>query len=265
MSVAHEMVTVGHSFFPQKKICVVIKHQNPCGMGVAETSLEAWKFALEGDPEAAFGGVVACNFTPDETVLQEWKSRFLEVIVAPEWPPSSLSLFQSKPNVRLIGWPLISSSVPQMRSFSDGVLVQSKDSFEHEEDWEVVTVQKPQDAQKEAARLAWFVSRFVKSNAIVLALSHRVVAIGAGQMSRIDSMRIVQRKLQEKGDSLDRSGMALASDAFFPFADSITIAKEMGISCVIQPMGSMRDSEVLKECEKCAISMIATHRRHFYH
>jgi len=263
-----QMMAEFPAFFEDRKdeaACVIVKHQNPIGFAISTHAMDAWEKALVGDSQAAFGGIVACNFEPTEEVVQAWQEMFLEVIIAPKWSPQAIEVLQSKKNLRLLKWPQFHKNYPQVRSWFNGYLVQSPDAFENATAWEVKTKKEPSAEQKTAARLAWFVSRFVKSNAIVVADKDHVVAVGAGQMSRVDAIEIVKHKIDRLGSAFDRSLCAVASDAFFPFADSIEILADLKMQCVVQPMGSVRDNEVVAACDKNNLAMIATSCRHFYH
>lgn len=249
--------------------CVVIKHNNPCGAASAAELSVATRRALDGDPVSAFGSVLGFNRPVDAAtaeVLSE-PGRFVEAIVAPEFDPAALEILTTKPkwkaNVRLMkvgplgepaaGW--------QLRQIEGGVLVQQADTLpDPETDWNVVTEAKPTDHQLSELRFAWAVCRHVKSNAIVVSKDRMLLGAGAGQMSRVDSVEI---SIKKAGDRIP--GAVLASDAFFPFADSIEQAAAAGISAIIQPGGSRRDDEVIAACNQHKIPMIFTGRRHFKH
>jgi phosphoribosylaminoimidazolecarboxamide formyltransferase/IMP cyclohydrolase len=249
---------------------VVVKHNNPCGAAGAETIGEAVERAWSGDPLSAFGSVLgfnepldaeAANFLADE-------NRFVEAIIAPEFTPEAFEILTTKPkwkaNVRLLS--LEQMMVPahgerEFRQVSGGMLYQMADN-ERDDDalWQAVTEAKATKEQGIDLRLAWAVCRHVKSNAIVLVKDLMVVGVGAGQMSRVDSVEIAIKKAGERS-----RGAVLASDAFFPFADSIHTAAAAGVTAVIQPGGSRRDDEVIAACNQHKISMIFTGHRHFRH
>ena len=248
---------------------VVIKHNNPCGAATAPSLAVAMRSALDGDPVSAFGSVIGVNVPLDAAtaeVLCE-PERFVEAVVAPSFEPAAIEVVTTKPkwkaSVRLLevgplkeeqaGW--------QYRPIAGGMLVQdSDDTDDPESEWKVVTSTQPTPAQLADLRLAWTLVRHVKSNAITIVESGTLIGAGAGQMSRVDSVEIAVRKSGPRG-----SGAALASDAFFPFADSIEVAAKAGIAAVIQPGGSRRDDEVIAACNAHGIAMIFTGRRHFKH
>jgi phosphoribosylaminoimidazolecarboxamide formyltransferase / IMP cyclohydrolase len=248
---------------------VVVKHNNPCGAASADSLAKAMRGALEGDPLSAFGSIVAVNRNLDAAtaeVLAE-PNRFIEAIVAPEFEPAALEILTTKPkwkaNVRLLAVGPVGSSpqVMQLRPIEGGFLVQDADSTaDPESEWQVVTNTKPDSGQMDELRFAWAMVRQVKSNAIVLAKDWMLIGVGAGQMSRVDSTQIALSKAGERA-----KGAVLASDAFFPFADSIPPAAAAGVTAIIQPGGSKRDDEVIAACNEHGIAMIFTGRRHFKH
>jgi phosphoribosylaminoimidazolecarboxamide formyltransferase/IMP cyclohydrolase len=249
---------------------VIVKHNNPCGAAVAETIGDAVRRAWEGDPVSAFGSVLGFN-QPVDTAAAEFlvePDRFVEAIIAPDFTPEAFEILTTKPkwkaNVRLLKLELM--MVPgrgehEYRQISGGMLRQTADNM-HDDDaeWKVLTVAHPTKEQHIDLRIAWAVCRHVKSNAIVLAKDLTVVGVGAGQMSRVDSVEIALKKAGDRA-----RGAVLASDAFFPFDDSIHRAAEAGVAAIIQPGGSRRDDEVIAACNQHGIPMIFTGRRHFRH
>jgi phosphoribosylaminoimidazolecarboxamide formyltransferase/IMP cyclohydrolase len=246
----------------------VIKHNNPCGAASAETLAEAALRALAGDPVSAFGSVLSFNRPVDEEtaiVLTE-PGQFIEAIVAPGYSEAALATLTTRPkwrdNVRLLaidagndaaGW--------ELRAIDGGFLVQDPDTAaDPEGEWQVATKQLPSDAQLAELRFAWAVVRHVKSNAIVLCRDHALAGAGAGQMSRVDSVQIAIAKAGARA-----RGSVLASDAFFPFDDSIHTAAAAGVAALIQPGGSRRDAEVIAACDQHGLAMVLTGRRHFKH
>jgi phosphoribosylaminoimidazolecarboxamide formyltransferase/IMP cyclohydrolase len=257
---------------PRRPGAVVIKHNNPCGAATAATLAEAMRAALDGDATSAFGSVISTTHAIDAAtaeVLAE-PDRFVEAIVAPDFEPAALEILTTKPkwkaNVRLMAVGSIAAGgntavVRQIRQIDGGLLVQDADAgLDPMEDWKVVTATQPTDQQRAELRFAWAICRHVKSNAIVLANNRAVCGVGAGQMSRVDSTEIAIRKAGERA-----KGSVLASDAFFPFADSIHEAAAAGIVAIIQPGGSRRDEEVIAACNEHGIAMIFAGRRHFKH
>ena len=247
----------------------VIKHNNPCGAAVHENLAVATRAALDGDPLSAFGSVLGFNRNVDAAsaeVLAE-PGRFVEAIVAQDFEPAALEILTTKPkwkaNVRLmkVGPLEDHQSRWQLRQIEGGVLVQETDnSPDPQSEWKVVTQTQPLDAHYADLRFAWDVCRHVKSNAIVIAKDRTLLGAGAGQMSRVDSVEIAIEKAGDRG----RDGV-LASDAFFPFPDSIEQAAKAGIVAIIQPGGSKRDEEVIAACNEHGIAMVFTGRRHFKH
>jgi phosphoribosylaminoimidazolecarboxamide formyltransferase/IMP cyclohydrolase len=248
---------------------VVIKHNNPCGAATAASLAEATRAALDGDPLSAFGAVLGFNRVLDVAsaeVLAE-PDRFVEAIVAPDYEPAALQILTTRPkwkaNVRLMKVGTLSEPPAdwQLRQIEGGMLVQQAD-FEPdpEVEWKVVTEGRPREREWSDLRFAWALVRHVKSNAIVVAQNGSAVGVGAGQMSRVDSVEIALKKAGQRA-----RGAVLASDAFFPFADSIDEAAVAGISAIIQPGGSRRDEEVIAACNRHKMAMIFTGRRHFKH
>lgn len=247
----------------------VIKHTNPCGAASADTLAEAVRRALDGDPVSAFGSVLGFNKTVDVATAEVLATPglFVEAIVAPDFEAAAIGVLTTKPkwknNVRLmqVGPLNEAPAAVHYRNLDRGILVQEADSLpDVETNWEVVTEAKPTDQQMQDLRFGWAVVRHVKSNAIVLCKDRMLCGAGAGQMSRVDSVDI---SITKAGDRA--SGCVLASDAFFPFPDSIEKAAEAGVNAVIQPGGSRRDQEVIDACNKLGLPMIFTQRRHFKH
>jgi phosphoribosylaminoimidazolecarboxamide formyltransferase/IMP cyclohydrolase len=247
----------------------VLKHNNPCGAATAATLGDAMRLAWEGDPVSAFGSVLGFNVPVDATAAEflAEAERFVEAIIAPDFTPDALEILTTKPkwkaNVRLLKVDTIAprQGALEFRQVSGGMLCQTADDLPDDEaEWKVVTDAQPSDAQRADLRFAWAVCRHVKSNAIVLARDQALVGVGAGQMSRVDSVEIAIHKAAERA-----RGSALASDAFFPFADSIEHAAKAGIAAIIQPGGSRRDDEVISACNRHTLPMIFTGRRHFRH
>ena len=243
----------------------ILKHTNPCGVGSDVDLRAAWEKAFATDKQAPFGGIIICNRTLDEPLAKAISEIFSEVIIAPEFDSEARAILQKKKNLRLIrllssvaaAWPKT-----DIRSVCGGVLVQDADG-PMEIAQNVVTKRAPTKAELDAMLFGWRVVKHVKSNAIVYAGPDRTLGIGAGQMSRIDSSRIAIWKAQEAG--LPLKGSAVASDAFFPFPDSLIAAADAGATCAIQPGGSVRDTEVIAAADEHDIAMIFTGVRHFRH
>src|SRR5437764_1271883 len=226
---------------------------------------QAWEKAFATDKQAPFGGIIICNREIDESLAKVISEIFSEVIIAPEFSGEARTILQKKKNLRLIR--LLApcaelSPKKDIRSVDGGLLVQEADTGAEEKE-RVVSKRQPTQSELEAMRFGWGVVKHVKSNAIVYAAPDRTLAIGAGQMSRVDSSRIAIWKAQEAGLSL--KGSAIASDAFFPFADGLIAAADAGATCAIQPGGSMRDEEVIAAADEREMAMIFTGVRHFRH
>ena len=247
--------------------CVIVKHANPCGVGVGSTSLEAYEKAFLTDPTSAFGGIVAFNLpVGGRAVGAVLENQFVEVLVAPDLDASAIEAAQKKKNVRLLQCGDLTSPKEFLdyKRVGGGLLVQTADLFCLDpENIRVVSEVHPTDEEMKDLIFAWKVAWFVKSNAIVYAQNGRTVGVGAGQMSRVVSAKIAGLKAREEG--LQLRGAVMASDAFFPFRDGIDAAAEEGIKAVIQPGGSVRDKEVIDAANEHGIAMVFTGVRHFRH
>ncbi len=247
--------------------CVIVKHANPCGVGIAENLLEAYEKAYATDPMSAFGGIIAVNTEVGEALATTIIDRqFLEVIVAPNYSPGALKAFTRKPNIRVLETGELTKTERGLRvqQIEGGLLVQDKDVVTLDRSkLKIVTERQPNEQEITDALLAWKLAQFVKSNAIIYCRDGATIGIGAGQMSRIMSARIAAWKADEAG--LSTQGAAMASDAFFPFRDGIDAAAEYGIGVVIQPGGSMRDEEVIAAANEHGMAMLFTGVRHFRH
>ncbi|MDE2238444.1 MAG: bifunctional phosphoribosylaminoimidazolecarboxamide formyltransferase/IMP cyclohydrolase [Rhodospirillales bacterium] len=246
---------------------VIVKHANPCGVATALNLADAWDDALACDPVSAFGGIVAVNRALDEETAAKIATIFTEVIIAPEATGGAKSLLAAKKNLRLLTTGGVPSPVEEgvtFKSLAGGFLVQSRDAGRVSKlDLKIVTQRAPTDKELEDMLFAFRVAKHVKSNAIVYAKKLMTLGIGAGQMNRVDSARIAAWRGKNAG--LDFNGCAVASDAFFPFADGLEAAIAAGASCVIQPGGSIRDKEVIEAADKAGIAMVFTNMRHFRH
>ena len=245
--------------------CAIVKHNNPCGVALGVGALAAYEGAFASDPVSAFGGVLAFNREIDVALAERLHQQFIEVLFAPGYTEAALAILTQKQNLRILQDDERRDQArgePVVRQVMGGLLVQDADSTRDErEGMEVVTERHPSEAEWGDMLFAWRVAKHVKSNAIVLAKGLATVGIGAGQMSRVDSVRLAIEKAQL--DSL--AGTVLASDAFFPFADGPELAIRAGITAVVQPGGSVRDDEVIAAADDAGISMVLTRRRHFRH
>ncbi len=246
---------------------VIIKHNNPCGVALGENILEAYRKALETDPTSAFGGILGFNRPVDIDLARTITQGFVEAILAPSFTEDALNEFKKKKNLIILALDAAGQSFNEKVATYDykrivgGLLVQEADRFPlKKEELKVVTQRQPSVEEIESMIFAWAVTKHVKSNAIVFAKGKETIGIGAGQMSRVDSVQIAIMKAKK-----DLQGSVMASDAFFPFRDGIDIASEAGIRAVIQPGGSIRDQEVIQACNEKGIAMVLTGIRHFRH
>ena len=251
--------------------CAIVKHNNPCGCALGRDATDAYERAFACDPISAFGGVIAINRPVDRACAEAISGQFVEVLLAPRFDEDALAVLTEKKNVRLLelrDWPEPAGGL-EAKAVIGGVLVQDRDAVsETAEQMSVVSERQPSDAEWEDMRFAWQVCRHVRSNAIVIAREGATIGIGAGQSSRVDAVRIAIEKARaaqgEDGPDLLR-GSALASDAYFPFADGPLLAIEAGVGAIVQPGGSVRDPEVVAAANAGGIAMVATGVRHFRH
>ena len=249
----------------EEPACVIVKHANPCGVAIGATLQAAYERAFATDPVSAFGGIIGFNRALDAAAAQALAQQFAEVIIAPRAAPDALAILKTKTNLRILEVPLAREhQAHDYQRIGGGLLVQSADSrMVERRELRVVTRKQPSDAQWADLAFAWRVAKFVKSNAIVFAAGRATLGIGAGQMSRVDSVRIAALKAQAAKLSL--AGSAVASDAFFPFRDGVDVLAQAGAAAVIQPGGSVRDEEVIAAADEHGIAMVFTGVRHFRH
>jgi phosphoribosylaminoimidazolecarboxamide formyltransferase/IMP cyclohydrolase len=243
----------------------IIKHNNPCGVAVGTTPVEAYVKARETDPVSAFGGVIAFNRPVDFAAAREITSTFVEVVIAPGFAEDALAELKRKKDLRLLDVGPLTRATPggyDLKKLVGGLIVQDRDlgALTDLRALHVPTVRKPTAEEYAACAFAWKVCKHVKSNAIIYARPGQTVGIGAGQMSRVDSVKLAAMKAQ-----IPVKGCVMASDAFFPFRDGLDAAAQAGITCVIQPGGSIRDAEVIKAADDHGMAMILTGMRHFRH
>jgi phosphoribosylaminoimidazolecarboxamide formyltransferase/IMP cyclohydrolase len=252
--------------------CVIVKHNNPCGVAIGADAREAYLKALACDPLSAYGGVIAFNRPIDAELAEELHRNFIEVLIAPGFEADALEVLQQKEAIRILWEEERRQTDPAERDVKrvrGGLLVQDRDGDpEPRELMEVVTKTQPSEQQWRDMLFAWTVVRRVRSNAIVIAKDGATLGIGAGQMSRVDSVRLAVEKCRDaRGD--EAAGLladsAVASDAFFPFADGPELAIEAGSTAVIQPGGSKRDGDVIEACDAAGVAMVFTKHRHFRH
>jgi phosphoribosylaminoimidazolecarboxamide formyltransferase/IMP cyclohydrolase len=247
--------------------CAIIKHTNPCGVGLGENLAEAYERANACDPVSAYGGVIGFNRPVDKTTAEALGKAFVEAIVAPDFGDEALELLAQKKALRLMKCPGLGEALEPLthdweaKKLLGGALIQDRDTVDlREEQLSTPTKRQPSKEEMTALRFAWRVVKHVKSNAIVYAHPDRTVGVGAGQMSRVDSARIAAEKAQSP-----LKGCVMASDAFFPFRDGIDAAAAHGITAVIQPGGSIRDEEIIEACNEHGMAMVFTGVRHFKH
>ncbi len=244
----------------------IIKHTNPCGIASAATLAESYRHALDVDPVSAFGSVVAFNRALDAATAEEMAKLFVEAVVAPGYETKALAHLSGKKNLRLIELraPSAEDAGPDVKNISGGLLVQTPDNLgANSAEWKCVTERKPAEAEMRALVFAWRVVKHVKSNAIVFARDGSALGVGAGQMSRVDAVKLAAIKARELKHSLEKT--VVASDAFFPFPDGIEEAARAGATAVVQPGGSVRDQEVIAAANCLNLAMLFTGVRHFRH
>jgi len=246
---------------------VIVKHNNPCGVATDENLAEAYRKARACDPTSAFGGVAAFNRPVDVATAEEITSTFMEVVIAPAIDDAAMAIFKKKKNLRIIESPNTKMGEGEadrldLRPIAGGLLIQDHDTkiISDAADLKIVSRHEPSKEEMSAMLFAWRVCKSVKSNAIVFARPGQAIGIGAGQMSRVDSVKLATMKAQ-----MPLKGCVMASDAFFPFRDGIDTAKAAGITAVIQPGGSVRDNEIIDAVNEMDMAMVLTGMRHFKH
>ena len=247
----------------ERPAVVIVKHNNPCGVGVGRDLQAAYERALACDPLSAFGSVIAVNRPADRALAAAMADLFVEVVVAPDYGDEARNLFAAKKRLRLIRCPLYrpAAGEVEMRAVDGGFLAQAPDAdADDPATWTCATERAPSDEERDALELAWKVVRGVKSNAIVVARRDRTLGIGAGQMSRVDAAELAVGKAGK-----ETAGAVAASDAFFPFRDGLDVLAKAGVKAVVQPGGSKRDAEVIAAANEQGVAMLMTGKRHFRH
>ncbi len=249
----------------EEPACVIVKHANPCGVALAESPAAAYDKAFKTDPVSAFGGILAFNRVLDRAAAEAVGRQFAEVVIAPRVERDALAEFSKKANLRVLEIPLArESQAHDYKRVGGGLLVQSADARPiGRAELKVVTRKPPSEAQWADLLFAWRVAKFVKSNAIVFCREAMTLGVGAGQMSRVDSVRIAS--LKAGSAKLELKGSVVASDAFFPFRDGVDVLAQAGAAAVIQPGGSVRDEEVIAAADEHGLAMVFTGVRHFRH
>jgi phosphoribosylaminoimidazolecarboxamide formyltransferase/IMP cyclohydrolase len=244
--------------------CVIVKHNNPCGAAVGRDGLDAYRRAFAGDPQSAYGGIVCLNRRVDRALAEAVVGQFAEAIFAPGYDDDAIEVLCTKPNLRILDdreRRALTLLEPNLRQVLGGMLVQDRDyGFQEREEMQVVTDRSPTEKEWEDLMFSWRVCKHVRSNAIVVVKNLSTAGIGAGQMSRVDSVRLALDKAQS-----GLEGAAMASDAFFPFADGPQLALDAGVAAIIQPGGSIRDAAVVEAVNAAGAAMVFTGRRHFRH
>jgi phosphoribosylaminoimidazolecarboxamide formyltransferase/IMP cyclohydrolase len=244
--------------------CVIIKHNNPCGVAVDDDLATAYAKARDCDPVSAFGGVIAVNRPLDRATAVAMKGNFIELLLAPSYDEDALEVLKERKDVRVLEMGDVDAAQAagkDLRRIHGGMLLQDYDTDPYDvSSWKVATSSAPTEAQSDDLLFAWKVCKHVKSNAIVLVKDKATVGVGAGQMSRVDSAMIAVEKAGGKAE-----GCSVASDAFFPFPDAVEKVAAAGAKAVVQPGGSKRDEDALAVCEQNGIAMVFTGLRHFRH
>ncbi|HEV8599333.1 MAG TPA: bifunctional phosphoribosylaminoimidazolecarboxamide formyltransferase/IMP cyclohydrolase [Gemmatimonadales bacterium] len=260
-----DAATAAVGAWKNRPACAIIKHTTPCGIAVGRTALEALTKARATDPVASFGGVIACNTVVDREMAESLRDLFVEVVVAPSIPEDALEVFKEKKNLRVVELPIgIPAGSLDWKSVRGGFLVQDRGTFDpSEEGWKVVTTRGPTPEEWNDLRFAWAAVSAVKSNAILLTRDEQAIGIGAGQMSRVDSVFLAIHKARQQQHQTE--GASLASDGFFPFPDGVEEAARAGIKAIIQPGGSVRDAEIIAAANRYGMAMVLTGKRMFRH
>jgi phosphoribosylaminoimidazolecarboxamide formyltransferase / IMP cyclohydrolase len=245
--------------------CAIIKHTTPCGIAIAASAIDAFKSARATDPVSAFGSVIGFNTVVDRATAAAMSDLFVEVVVAPSFHADALAVFAAKKQLRVVELPVTGGAgTLDYKRVRGGFLVQDRFYFDASEaGWKVATQRQPSESEWNDLRFSWAAVASVKSNAILLARGEKAIGIGAGQMSRVDSVFLALHKARQQGHNPAES--VLASDAFFPFADSIELAAEAGVKAIIQPGGSVRDEEVVRAADHAGMTMVLTGLRQFRH
>ena len=251
--------------WPTRPACAVIKHTTPSGIAVAPSAAEAFRRARATDPVSAFGSVVAFNTVVDRPTAQAMSDLFVEVVVAPSYHAEALEVFAAKKQLRVVELPVTrGAGALDYKRVRGGFLIQDQFQFDpSEKEWKIATRRQPTEREWNDLRFAWAAVAAIKSNAILLARDEAAIGIGAGQMSRVDSVFLAVHKARQQ--SHDPAGSVLASDAFFPFADGVELAAQAGVRAIIQPGGSVRDSEIIETADRLGLALVMTGKRQFRH
>lgn len=248
--------------------CVIVKHTNPCSVATSDNITEAYKKAYQSDPISAFGGVIAFNRDLDVPTIQTIINKhFVEAIIAPNVNHDCLNILSNKKNIRILSsgmWHPSKNSDIELKSITNGLLIQNTNIENYPKNLEIVTIRQPNKKEIQDALFCWKIVKFVKSNAIVCSKNYQTIGIGSGQTNRVNAVKIAITAAKFH-KNLKIEGSVIASDAFFPFPDSVHLAAKAGIRCIIQPGGSIKDTEIIKIADQYKISMIFTHTRHFCH
>jgi phosphoribosylaminoimidazolecarboxamide formyltransferase/IMP cyclohydrolase len=259
LEVARQIIA---EFSSKEAAAAIVKHNNPCGVAVGDSPVEAYTKAFNADSVSAFGGIVALNQPLDAATASELTQTFLECIVAPSCEEKAREILATKNNLRvLVLEDLISGATETIKTIAGGFLVQAADTaLKNSEEWQIVSEKQPTDAQIAEMLFAWKVVKHIKSNAIVVTNNQTTLGVGAGQMNRVGSVKIALEQVGERA-----KGATLASDGFFPFDDSVRAAADAGIGAIIQPGGSLRDKDSIRAANELGLVMVLTGMRHFLH
>jgi phosphoribosylaminoimidazolecarboxamide formyltransferase/IMP cyclohydrolase len=254
------------SEFKETPACVIFKHVTPCGVGAGKDLKEAFENAWKCDPKSAYGGIIAFNMPVSEGEARFISTFFAEAVCAPEYEPKALEILKQKKNLRVLKRTAPLNKKPLLKSVGEEVLLQGPDDILFKDGFTCPTKRKPTKEEETALKFAWASVKFIKSNAIVLTGEDKTVGIGAGQMSRVDAVKMASIKYAEYLESNEKPEvLVLASDAFFPFRDGVDLAVKQGITAILQPGGSIRDEEVIKACDEHNLALLLTGIRHFRH
>ena len=252
----------------QEACCVCVKHNNPCGVAYGKQGNQVVEEAIKTDPVSVFGGIIATNQKVDASMAKTITEIFVECVIAPDFTEESLEIFSQKKNLRILKWPNFykTSSPVKWKQITGGILVQDQDQVDkvwNKEKWQIIG-QKPSEAIKQDILFAWILCAHLKSNAIATVKNKKTIGLGMGQINRVDAVNLALSRARKFHPTI-KSGIILASDAFFPFPDSVEVAAEQGVEWVIQPGGSIKDTEVLQRAQDLGVNVILTGKRHFQH
>ena len=247
--------------------CVCVKHNNPCGVACGTTGIEVLQEAIKADPVSVFGGIIAINQKVDGDMAKKMTEIFLECIIAPDYTEQSLEILSQKKNLRVLKWPQFhqSTSFLKWKQITGGILVQNQDQIDTvwNEEWKIIG-SKPSQAVKKDLLFAWIICAHLKSNAIATVRNKKTLGLGMGQINRVDAVELALSRAKKFHPQV-QDGIILASDAFFPFSDSVEVAAQKGVKWIMQPGGSIKDEEIIQKTQDLGVNMVLTGKRHFHH